>query len=127
MGTSITNNSVTSIIENLFGTLIKLGLSNIDLDKLLELRFMKRLKILNVDTGVTLDELETLKQRLFHLRINEDGPVAMKLRLPYPVGDFNIATPTPYDTSSKIGFWEIQAQQVQMFNKSYAAKINPQI
>ena len=49
------------------------------------------------------------------------------LRLPYPVGDFIIATPTPYDTSSKIGFWEIQAQQVQMFNKSYAAKINPQI
>ena len=43
MGTSITNNSVTSIIENLFGTLIKLGLSNIDMDKLLELRFMKRL------------------------------------------------------------------------------------
>ena len=43
MGTSITNNSVTSIIENLFGTLIKLGLSNIDLDKLLALRFMKRL------------------------------------------------------------------------------------
>ena len=39
------------------------------------------MKILNVDNGVTLDELETLKQRLFHLRINEDGPVAMKLRL----------------------------------------------
>ena len=41
----------------------------------------KRLKILNVDNGITLDELETLKQRLFHLKINEDGPVAMKLRL----------------------------------------------
>ena len=45
------------------------------------MRQPKRLKILNVDNGVTLDELETLKQRLFHLRINEDGPVAMKLRL----------------------------------------------
>ena len=45
------------------------------------MRLPKRLKILNVDNGVTLDELETLKQRLFHLRINEDGPVAMKLRL----------------------------------------------
>ena len=45
------------------------------------MRQPKRLKILNVDNGITLDELETLKQRLFHLRINEDGPVAMKLRL----------------------------------------------
>ena len=45
------------------------------------MRQPKRLKILNIDNGVTLDELETLKQRLFHLRINEDGPVAMKLRL----------------------------------------------
>ena len=45
MGTSITNNSVTSIIENLDGTLIKLGVSNINLEKLLELRFMKRLKV----------------------------------------------------------------------------------
>ena len=45
------------------------------------MRQSKRLKILNVDNGITLDELATLKQRLFHLRINEDGPVAMKLRL----------------------------------------------
>ena len=45
------------------------------------MRQPKRLKILNVDNGITLDELETLKQRLFHLKINEDGPVAMKLRL----------------------------------------------
>ena len=45
------------------------------------MRLPKRLKILNVDNGITLDELETLKQRLFHMRINEDGPVAMKLRL----------------------------------------------
>ena len=45
------------------------------------MRQSKRLKILNVDNGITLDELATLKQTLFHLRINEDGPVAMKLRL----------------------------------------------
>ena len=48
-------------------------------------------------------------------------------RLPYPVGDFIIATPTPFDTSSKNGLWERKVKQVQMFNKSYAAKINPQI
>ena len=45
------------------------------------MRQPKRLKILNVDNVLTLDELETLKERLFHLKINEDGPVAMKLRL----------------------------------------------
>ena len=44
-------------------------------------KFLVRLVPLGPLCGVTLDELETLKQRLFHLRINEDGPVAMKLRL----------------------------------------------
>ena len=47
-------------------------------------------------------------------------------RLPYPVGDFSIAAPTPFCLTPKIGFWEIKAEQLKIFNKSYAAKINPQ-
>ena len=61
--------------------MIKLGVSNIELNKLLELKFMTGLKVLNFDNGLTVDELVILKHQLYHLKINEDGPAAMKLRL----------------------------------------------
>ena len=90
MVTSISNNSVTTIIGTQSENLEKLGVSNIDFKKLLELRSMLKLKVLNFDNIVTLDELTILKNQLPHLNINEDGPKAMKLRIPYPVGDLRL-------------------------------------
>ena len=90
MVTSISNNSVTTIICTQSQILVKLGVSNVDFKKLLELRSMLRLKVLNFDNIVTLDELTILKNQLPHLNINEDGPKAMKLRIPYPVGDLRL-------------------------------------
>ena len=82
--------TVTTIICTQSQILVKLGVSNVDFKKLLELRSMLRLKVLNFDNIVTLDELVILKNQLPHLNINEDGPKAMKLRIPYPVGDLRL-------------------------------------
>ena len=110
-GTSITNDSVKSIITHL-KTLEKLDLdfTNIDLSSILQLKSIPTLKILRCFFGLNKENTEKvkiLKQQLPQIRINED--------------DFQIACSTK-EVNGSIDpdwFWEIQAKQQDIFPKAH--------
>ena len=109
-GTSITNDSVESIITHL-KTLEKLDLdfTDIDFSKILQLKSIPTLKILRCFYGVNkenTEKIKNLKQQLPQIRINED--------------DFQIASSTK-EVNGSIDpdwFWEIRAEQQDLFPKS---------
>ena len=100
--TSINNISLTSIIDNLFETLEELDVSenrDIDFFKLMEVTSMPKLKILNY-RQLSIEETQNLTKEFPHLCINVD--------------DLNIATPHQR-IRRKGGFWEITAQELEIF------------
>jgi len=108
-GTSITNDSLESIIAHL-KSLEKLDLdfTNIDLSSILQLKSIPTLKILRCFYGQnedTTEKIRNLKQQLPHIRINED--------------DFHIAYSST-EVNNSIDpewFWEIRAKQQDLFPK----------
>ena len=117
--TDITNDSVKSIIKHL-NCLEKLdvGSTKIDFSTLLQLKSIPTLKILRCsfedeltppdeDLEEDTEEIKNLKLQLPHIRINEDY--------------LHIACPTKEDDESidQDWFWEIKAQQQDMFPEAY--------
>ena len=108
--TSITNNSVHSIIGQLKASLEKLKVSGteVDLATLLELKSMPTLKTLIVDSFVDLHkEIENLEQQLPHISINKEM-------------EFNIAKPFFAENGSDLfvntdRIWEIRAKEQNLF------------
>ena len=100
--TSITNQTVPIIIENLSKTLVKLSLPYEidDLSKLMELKRMSKLKYLWLERyRVPSVKKDTLKKSLVGIEINEGG-----LRIAYPDQIFE----------SKKGIWEIPCDQADI-------------
>ena len=98
--TSITNNAVTSIIEYLKETLVKLDLrlnGGINCSKLFELRSMPRLKVLNWGIGEGEVQTVILKMQLHHLSINQES-----LKLATSWQSFR----------GMDGFWDIQVKRL---------------
>lgn len=93
--TSVTNNSVTNIIENLRNNLEELDVTclNVGYIKLLELKSMPLLKVLNCYRK----DVENLKIQLPHLTINE--------RTITVAGNL----------SPENGIWEIKAKQIKLY------------
>ena len=105
-GTSITNDSLQSIITHL-KCLEKLDLdfTNIDLSSMLQLKSIPTLKILRCFYGQNeenTEKIKNLKQQLPHIRINED--------------DFHIACSSK-EVDNPDWFWEIRAKQQDLFPK----------
>jgi hypothetical protein len=108
-GTSITNDSLKSIITHL-KSLEKLDLdfTNIDLSSILQLKLIPSLKVLRCFHGQNKEnpeKIKNLKQQLPHIRINED--------------DFHIAY-SAKEVNNSIDpewFWEIRAKQQDLFPK----------
>ena len=101
--TSINNVSLTSIIDNLFLTLEELDVSennSIDFFKLMELTSMPKLRVFNY-RQLSNEDLKCLTKEFPHLSINVD--------------DLNIASATNKRIKRKGGFWEITAQELQIF------------
>ena len=71
--TGISSNSVTTIIDHLKPSLQELGLNeiNVDVNKLLELKSMPKLKLLQCE--VSHNELKYLKEQIPHVKIIRDG------------------------------------------------------
>jgi len=109
-GTSITNDSLESIITHL-KSLEKLDLdfTNIDPSSILQLKSIPSLKILRCFHGENKEnpeKIKNLKQQLPHIRINED--------------DFHIAY-SAKEVNNSIDpdwFWEIRAKQQDLFPKT---------
>ena len=100
--TSITNQTVPIIIENLSKTLVKLSLPYEidDLSKLMELKRMSKLKYLWLERyRVPSVKKDTLKKSLVGIDINEGG-----LRIAYPDQIFE----------SKKGIWEIHCDHADI-------------
>ena len=100
--TSITNQTVPIIIENLSKTLVKLSLPYEidDLSKLMELKRMSKLKYLWLERyRVPSVKKDTLKKSLVGIEINEGG-----LRIAYPDQIFE----------SKKGIWEIHCDHADI-------------
>ena len=97
--TGVTNLSITYIITHLRDTLEKLDVSQTRIDdvKLLELRSMPRLQVLNC----RFMECDSLKIELPYLNVNEES---LKIALPWKF------------YQSRNGFWEIQAKQLQLLD-----------
>ena len=108
--TSITNNSVHSIIGQLKASLEKLKVSGteVDLATLLELKSMPTLKTLIVDSFVDLHkEIENLEQQLPHISINKEM-------------ECDIAKPFSAENGSDLfvntdRIWEIRAKEQNLF------------
>jgi len=98
----ISDNAVTSIVNNLKHSLeeLDLSVSSITLAKLMELKSMTKLKVLNC-RHLQSNEIKTLSNNLPHLKkpINEDGLC---------IGLYDRADPEE-------GFWEIDAKQLEIF------------
>ena len=99
----ITNETVTTIIRRLKQSLEELDLyrSDVTLDKLLELKLMPKLKVLNC-FHLKEDEIATLKNNLPHMTINEKD-----VSVGWADGTYE-----PED-----GFWEIEAKQLKIFDR----------
>ena len=106
--TAITEDTITTIIRHCSESLVKLDVSEsesqsdnfIEYIKLLELKSMKKLKVLNC-YSLHSDEISSLRKQNPHLRVNSE--------------DLKIALPNHYFKSDQ-GFWEIESKQVQVFN-----------
>ena len=96
-----------AIIEHSSENLSKLDVSESDSQsdnfieyvKLLELRSMKRLKVLNC-FSLHSDEISSIRKQLPHLSVNSEN--------------LNIAQPKQ-QLKCEDGFWEIKSKQVQLF------------
>ena len=105
--TAITEDSITTIIRHLPESLVNLDVSESDSQsdnfieylKLLELKSMSRLKVLNC-YSLHSDEISSLRKQLPHLSVNSEN--------------LNIAQPKQ-TLISEDGFWEIKSKQVQLF------------
>ena len=105
--TAITENSVDTICRHLSECLVKLDVSEsesqsdnfIEYIKLLELKTMKKLQVLNC-YSLHSDEISSLRKQLPHLRIN-----AEILKIAHANQTFKCEN----------GFWDIKAQQIQIF------------
>jgi len=119
MSTSITNDSVKSIIDHL-NYLEKLDVSSVsntnvdspDFSILLRLKSIPTLKVLRCgqykkqeDIVPTLVKIENLKLQLPHVSINEEY--------------LNIASPTKLESFDLNLFWEIRAEQQKLFRRSH--------
>ena len=103
----ITNDSVTSIIDNLKHSLEELELPlhtmilhKITPDKLLELKSMPNLRVLNCGVGME-NEIEILKNNMPHLTINSR--------------ELKIGPEEIYDPND--GLWEIPQKPLEIFQK----------
>ena len=100
--TAITEDSITTIIRHLPESLVKLDVSESDSQsdnfieylKLLELKSMASLKVLNC-YSLHSDEISSLRKQMPHLNINSE--------------DLKIAQPNQR-LRSEVGFWEIRAR-----------------
>ena len=108
--TQISNNALTNIIEHLSGTLEKLDVheTKIKLAKMLELKSMEKLKVLNwfplVKDGFEQEQI--LKEKLPYLSVNNE-PKGIKI-----ASSSQIFNP-------ESGFWEIHAKRLSLFRKNY--------
>ena len=106
--TAITEDSITTIIRHLPESLVNLDVSESDSQsdnfieylKLLELKSMTRLKVLNC-YSLHSDEISSLRKQMPHININSE--------------DLKIAQSNQYAKSGE-GFWEIKARQIQVFH-----------
>jgi len=136
MGTSISKDSIDSIVTHLNPTLVKLNVAYTNIPKtteLLPLRSMKSLKwLLCLTLGVCEEpEIEDLRKELFNTSItsiNDPEPV----NDPEPDPDFRpvsfgIASSTPNDVyheqdAHKYGFWEIKAKQQEVLPTPFSMR-----
>ena len=100
MYTSITNNSITHIIENLKPTLEELDVSKtiMDFSKLIELKSLPKLRVLRCFLKKS-EDMESLKLQLPSVNINQEY--------------LKIADSEDSDDSDKI--WDIKAKQLEIF------------
>ena len=103
--TSIKNDSVASIIQNLKNTLEELNVNDndIEFDKLLEVRSLPKLKILNCLYLYDFEEIDRLRRQLPNLTINRKTVSAAAPDLLFEPKD---------------GFWNIEATQSKLFQNN---------
>ena len=100
--TSITKNSLPLILQHLKQTLEELNVNDnkINLEHLIELRSLPRLKVLNCLYLHNFDEIETLRRQMPHLIINRKTVSA--------------AAPNSF-LEPKLGLWDIKVSQLDLF------------
>ena len=116
--TSITNNSVDSIVKHLDSSLEKLDVSctKIDSTALLRLGTVRTLKVLNCLQGGENDEIENLRKKLSGVSINKEYVIiASPNAMSFP--DSNIRLPNLV-LSHEDGMWEIKAKQQKLFTEN---------
>ena len=114
-GTSITNDSMHSIIEHLKTSLEELNVSsnNVDFASLFQLKSMPTLKTLICDEPVNdISGIENLKQQLRHISIND---IFQEVDLYYIASPFKRVK--AYDNIDKEWIWEIRANRQDLFAK----------
>ena len=119
-GTSITNNSVDSIVKHLDSSLEKLDVSGIRIDStaLLRLGTVRTLKVLNWRMGELekFDEIKNLRKKLSGISINkEDVFIATPNATPDLYSNIRLSNSV---SSFEDGFWEIKARQQEMFTRN---------
>jgi hypothetical protein len=116
--TSITNNSVDSIVRHLDSSLEKLDVygTKIDSTALLRLGTVRTLKVLNCLSVEKINEVENLRKKLPELSINKEYVIiATPNAMPNP--DPNMRWPNSV-FSREDGIWEIKAKQQELFTKN---------
>jgi len=112
--TSITNDSVHSIIEQLKATLEELDVSDthVDFATLLRLKSMLALKTLICLDDDQGENIENLKQQLPHIRINEEEDFYFIIAEPSSFYPFKIYSD---ESSVNAWIWEIRAKEQHLF------------
>ena len=117
--TSITNHSISNIIEHLRGTLEKLdvGSTNTDHAKILELRSMPFLKVLTwfPKGRPSSRQAQNLKNKFPEIIVNERPKQSFGFDFPKNIGIGSSNQLFPVD----LGFWEIEAKRLPVFRKNY--------
>ena len=117
--TSITNHSISNIIEHLRGTLEKLdvGSTNTDHAKILELRSMPLLRVLTwfPKGRPSSQQAQILKNQFPDMIVNERPKQSIGFDFPKNIGIGSSNQLFPVDS----GFWEIEAQKLPVFQKKY--------
>mgnify|MGYP001334947053 CR=1 FL=1 len=116
--TSITNNSLDSIVKHLDSSLEKLDVSctKIDSTALLRLGTVRTLKVLNCLNGGESDEIENLRKKLSGISINKEYVIiASPNAMSFP--DSNMRLPNLV-LSHEDGMWEIKAKQQKLFTEN---------
>ena len=117
--TSISNYSISHIIENLRETLEKLdvGSTNTDLTKILELRSIPLLKVLTwfPKGRPSSRQVQNLKNQFPEIIVNERPKQSFGFDFPKNIGIGSSNQLFPVDS----GFWEIEAKRLPVFWKNY--------